>query len=367
MSQSSVKEKAFRYATGIFVLIAFVSLISGLICLEDDQFEYGIVLVASFLVLLPIAIWTYYHPFYPVLLGLIVYLFLVGVLIYSPINDGLKYNFDGPLKYLIIGLGVIVFALYVGYKEWRLSGNSKVNVNGSTPVKENGLKNMLRSNQKRSEVALYLVGVVMVVEVVSLVLDFFQYDLLISITRGEVVTEDVANLNDTSQRIVAILFLIVYAISAFTFIQWFRRAYFNLHLKVKTLVHDEGWASGCWFVPVVCLYRPFQIMKELFQKTEKILYSSDDGFKKTVNFRLLNWWWGFWLFSNFFGQFAFRYSNYAETLDELINSTIASMIGSLIGIPLAIITIVIIKKYAKMEFALEKLEEEERKLNEVNS
>ena len=34
-------------------------------------------------------------------------------------------------------------------------------------------------------------------------------------------------------------------------IQWMRRAYFNLHqLKTPRLQFSEGWAAGGWFVPI---------------------------------------------------------------------------------------------------------------------
>jgi|GEM_PF-313897 len=367
MSKSSLKEKAFRYATGIFVLMALVSLISGLICLEDNNNEYGIVLIAAFLVLLPISIWTYFHPFYPVLLGLIIYLFLVGLLIYSPIDDRIKFDFDGPSKFLVIGLGVILYALFIGYKEWRLLvKNNSVNETASEQSKTVQQENHFRSNQKRSEVAVYLVAMVLGIEVISLILDLFQYELLSSASKGVVITAETANLNDISQQITAIVFLIVYAISAFTFIQWFRRAYFNLHLKVKKVAHTESWAAGSWFVPIINLSRPFQIMKELFHKTEKLLYSSNVDFKKTEKFVILNWWWGLWITSNIVGQFVYRYTSHAETIDQFIYSTIASIFGSLIGIPLAIITIIMIKKYAKMELALEKLDiEQDNRLTEI--
>ncbi len=51
---------------------------------------------------------------------------------------------------------------------------------------------------------------------------------------------------------------------------WFRRAYFNLHQKVSYLSHSEGWAAGSWFVPIVNLYRPYQIMKEIYVETKEL-------------------------------------------------------------------------------------------------
>jgi hypothetical protein len=356
MSKKEIEENAFRYATVIFVLIALVSLISGLICLEDDNYDYAIVLIVSFILLVPISIWTYYHPFYPVFIGLLVYLLLGGVFIYSPINENIKFNFDGVLKYFVVGLGVIGYALVIGYKEWQIlkKGESTVlNETESVP-----LEKQYRSNQQRAKAAIYLVGIVMGIEIVSLFFDLFQYKLLNAIIEGGVVSETIATLNDACQRITAIVYLIAYIVSAYTFIRWFRRAYYNLHQKVKKVLHDESWAVGSWFVPIISLYRPFNIMQELFQKTEKLLSNGIEEYRVTGKFVILNWWWGFWILSNILGQFVLRYTNSADTIEKLMFSTIASIVSSIIGIVLAIITIIVIKKYSSMELLLENMQEE---------
>ena len=46
---------------------------------------------------------------------------------------------------------------------------------------------------------------------------------------------------------------------------------------------------------------------------------------------------------------SFRLSRGAETLDQLINLTLAGMIVGLIGIPLALVTIKVVKDYSKAE------------------
>jgi hypothetical protein len=49
----------------------------------------------------------------------------------------------------------------------------------------------------------------------------------------------------------------------------------------------------------------------------------------------------------------------AEIAAELSNVTIAGMIGNLISIPLAIITVKVVKDYAKMERVLHSISDEE--------
>ncbi len=209
--------------------------------------------------------------------------------------------------------------------------------------------NPLKPNTQRAKIALTFIWLVLALEIVSLVSDYFQFVLLQNAAEGKHVSLDMANANDSRQQVIAILYLIVYIISGITFILWFRRAYFNLQAKKSGLSFTDGWAAGCWFVPVVNLYRPYQIMKEMFQKTDELLAKKYINDAEHLNTSTLGWWWALFLISGFIGRIVFRFSLNANTIDQLIESTLASMISSIVSIPLALITIKIIKDYSNIE------------------
>jgi hypothetical protein len=129
-------------------------------------------------------------------------------------------------------------------------------------------------------------------------------------------------------KIIAIIYLVTYIISGITLSDGFM-AYFNLHLKAETLSFTEGWASGCWFVPFISLYRPKQIMNELYVETQNLLTTKQENSMVNLNTQFIGWWWALWLIASFLGQFVFRYSQKAETLEELTTVTIVSIIASI--------------------------------------
>ncbi len=217
----------------------------------------------------------------------------------------------------------------------------------------------LKPNGQRAKNAIILIWLVLVFEIVSFISAYFQYDLLRVSAMGGEISLDTITANETSEIVVGLLSAITYIISAVTFIQWFRRAYYNLHLKVNFLNYTEGWAAGCWFVPFINLYRPYQIMKELYEETDELLSKKGISVNQTFSTTLLGWWWAFWIINNFVGQFVFRYTLKAESIDELTTSTIASMIGNLLGIPLALIAIKVIKDYSTVEPLLSEIKDEE--------
>ncbi len=208
---------------------------------------------------------------------------------------------------------------------------------------------ILKPNENRAKNAIFLIWIVLAFDIVSLISSYLQYNLLQTASLGRDLSTEAVNSNDLREQIVGLLYFAAYITSAVTFILWFRRAYYNLHLKVTNLTHSEGWAAGSWFVPIFNLYRPFQIMKEIYQETKIILIDKDALSKYKLTTKYLGVWWTLWIISGFIGQFEFRYLQKASAIDEFITGTIASMINNIIGIPLALITIKIIKDYSNIE------------------
>lgn len=217
----------------------------------------------------------------------------------------------------------------------------------------------LKSNEQRAKNAILLIWIVLIIEIISFISGYFQYNLIKIVALGEEISTEAADANDIREQIIGIIYLIAFIISAITFIKWFRRAYYNLHIKVNKLTFNEGWAAGCWFIPIVSLYRPYQIMRELFNETKVLFEKNDIKLLKPFSINLLGLWWTLWIINNFVSQFAYRYSLKAETIDELINTTKANMIGNLIGVMLALITIKVIRDYSNIESLFNELKEEE--------
>jgi hypothetical protein len=217
----------------------------------------------------------------------------------------------------------------------------------------------LRPNSQRAKNAITLIWIVLVLQIASLISGFFQYDLLQIVANGGEISNETAIANDTREQTIGMIYFIAYIISAITFIQWFRRAYFNLHLRVNHLSQTEGSAAGSWFIPFANLYRPYQIMKELYQETKELLTKNEIRLNQNFSTKFLGIWWTLWIISNVIGNLVFRNSMKAETINELIRSTVAGMILNVIGIPLALITIKIIKDYSNVEPLLNEISDEQ--------
>jgi hypothetical protein len=215
-----------------------------------------------------------------------------------------------------------------------------------------------KPNEGRAKLAITMIWIALAFDIMSLVSDGFQFDLLQRMASGVDFTTEEAENNDTRQQLLAGVNLIVIIISGVTFIQWFRRAYFNLHTKVKDLRYTEGWAAGSWFVPFTNLIRPKQIMNELYERSDALLTQRSANYTQKISTSLLGWWWGLWIISGILNQISLRIGLNADTADELINSTVLGLIATAAGLPLAFVTVKVIKDYAAVEPLLFELKDE---------
>lgn len=207
----------------------------------------------------------------------------------------------------------------------------------------------LKPNEQRSKTVLSFIWIVLILEIFSLASSGLQYNLLRKASEGVEITYEVINANDFREQVISIIYLIAFIISGITFIMWFRRAYFNLHLKVNHLSYKEEWAARSWFIPFVNLYQPYQIMKELYTETKNYLVNEGNSIRFELTTSLLGFWWTLWIVNGIIGQIIFRLSSNADTMPKLLTTTTLSLISSVIGLGLAIVTIRVIKEYSKLE------------------
>ena len=208
---------------------------------------------------------------------------------------------------------------------------------------------MLKPNQKRAVIAIILIWTCLILNLISLFSSYLQYGLLTQLSRGVQISSHILEQNDSREQVIAYVTIIVSIISAVTFIQWFRRAYFNLHSVVPNLSYTEGWAAGSWFVPIIGLYRPYQIMVELYNKTTARLEERKLIDNQNFEITFVKIWWLLWIIVSIMGRVINKYVSEAETIDNYIDYTFFTMVQDILYIPLSLLTIKVIKEYSNFE------------------
>lgn len=85
----------------------------------------------------------------------------------------------------------------------------------------------------------------------------------------------------------AVALLIVYLICAVVVAMWIHRAHANLLAAgLDGLEYTPGWSIGWFFVPVACLFKPFEAMRELWERSHML----EGGPSHRTDYRLIVWW-----------------------------------------------------------------------------
>jgi hypothetical protein len=119
---------------------------------------------------------------------------------------------------------------------------------------------------------------------------------------------------------------------------WLRRAYGNLTLVgSKRTRFAQGWAIGVWLVPVFNLVRAYEVMKDLWLRTNSM--NDRDGYDNLPAPGLLSGWWGMSLAWAVLGPVAVwltRGPGSPFELDDAINVSFAVHAVGIVAIILAI-------------------------------
>ncbi len=207
----------------------------------------------------------------------------------------------------------------------------------------------LKPNQQRAQYALWILLLLVLIKVVAIVTFYLQYHLLDQWMNGAMVDMDAAEANDRRVLIVGLFDIVVRIATIIAVILWFRRAYFNLHLRFQNLTYSEGWAAGGWFVPFMSLVVPYQIFNDLFIQTKQFLKKFDIPERNKLNDTLLIIWWLVWI-CNTISQNIFKRFTRSETdVEKLANYTLFDIGFTAVDVIALVMLIAIIKAYSEIE------------------
>ena len=209
----------------------------------------------------------------------------------------------------------------------------------------------LKDNSKRSQNIIIVFWCIILITVVNVLSGYYELDLLQRIDGGGNYTIEEAEMNDLRQGILAFLQVLVFVVSAITFIMWFRRAYWNTHaLRVKRMKYDEGWASYGFMVPFISLFYPYQIASEINETTQFFIKKENSRYKIESLSWIIGIWWTLYLISNVIGQIVFRLVLSGDgTISDLISSNKAYLWSDSLDVVGAAVTLYMIMKISEKE------------------
>jgi hypothetical protein len=204
---------------------------------------------------------------------------------------------------------------------------------------------------------LLLVGlaVTAVLGVVAALSDWAAADLLSRRATDEgLVSEAEFNATGLRQGGVWLLQVLLWLLTGVAFIVWFHRAYRNLAgLGARSLRFTSGWAIGAWFVPVLNLVRPKQLMDDIWRATDPVLVGQPGvAWKQQPVSKMVLAWWAAYLGANLTEAVAANLGQLvpdATASEQLLYTTEAFMAADLLLVPAALLAYVLVRQVTRRE------------------
>ena len=188
---------------------------------------------------------------------------------------------------------------------------------------------------------LWLSVIVACVALVDDVVEFAQVQF------GQLSPDQVAN-NDPIQVVVGLLQSGLGIVTGIAFLKWIYRAYKNIKgFGAEGLRFSPGWAVGYYFIPILSLIRPVQVMGEIWR-------ASDDprNWQQKPGSWLIAGWWTFFLLYTGVTQISLEIAFQASTNDQWTLAAVLAILGDLFSIPLSIITLRLVTEIYRRQEAL---------------
>ncbi|MEX2174889.1 MAG: DUF4328 domain-containing protein [Pirellulaceae bacterium] len=137
------------------------------------------------------------------------------------------------------------------------------------------------------------------------------------------------------------------------FLTWLYRVHDNLTL----LGHHEldsrpVWAVLCWFVPILNLFCPYQVVCEIWRRSDARSLSAAEG---TISIALVGWWWALWLSTmvlNIWGNYLNKRIDFLADAVQVIYVDVAFLAANIVaGLLLILITLRINRKQ-QLQYAM---------------
>jgi len=188
------------------------------------------------------------------------------------------------------------------------------------------------------------------VAAVSIISGFMQAQLLNDALDGKYITLSQATANDNREALIGWIQLGILIIGMIIFLIWVHRANKNLHAFQNPILRfSPGWAVGWFFVPIMWLFRPYQVLNEISKASNPDLDPNIHDVNHLPASAIVGVWWAFFLISNYVSWFTFRYILRDDTITNLLNSTYAYMVSDAINVVGLIITLIMVRTISQSQ------------------
>ncbi|MBT5230284.1 MAG: DUF4328 domain-containing protein [Methylococcales bacterium] len=204
----------------------------------------------------------------------------------------------------------------------------------------------------RASFSISLFYAAIVTDVISIATGLSQHSFWQNITPEQLVqlqdnpTEGIPRGN----ALISLISIVVSIVTAVTFLRWFHQAYRNLlTIGVEGLKYSPGWTIFGFIIPIVSLFIPFQIAKEIWQGSFTKHPSQPDDWKKQTTPITIKAWWGFFVCASLTAFMSAQVMARTQSVTHIVQAIEGIIISNFMSILSAWFAIQMIKTITQLQ------------------
>jgi hypothetical protein len=206
------------------------------------------------------------------------------------------------------------------------------------------LRDGFRSPHTLSRVVVALLAIGLALYITIGISSIAQLDLLDRAARGAILTPAEVESNDTRMLALGFVYRGAFIASGIAFLAWFHRVYSNVAAySDRPTEYTPGWAVGAYLVPFINLVRPYEMMREAWDR------SAPAG--EVVRSPLVGLWWAAWIISNISGGISAVLVKAGGALPALQTMTQYQILDSVIRSAASILAILVVQRQTARQIA----------------
>ena len=173
-----------------------------------------------------------------------------------------------------------------------------------------------------------LLWISVLIACVALVDDIAEF---LQVQVGQLSPDQVAS-NDPVQGFIGLLQSGLGILTGIIFLKWIYRSYKNIQgFGAQGLRFSPGWAVGYYFIPILSLIRPVQVMSEIWRASD----DPRDWPKRPGSWLIASWWTLFLVYTGI-TQISLELAIQASTNDQWTLAAVLAILGDFFSIPLSL-------------------------------
>lgn len=166
---------------------------------------------------------------------------------------------------------------------------------------------------------------------------FQQWSLLNDAKAGQDV-QAALEFTDSLYAVIGICMIVGSLVGTIVFLMWIYRANKNARaLGATGMQFTPGWSVGWFFIPFMNLWKPFQVVKEIWRAS----HSTDAG-ATSGGAGLIAIWWAAWIFNSLVDRVAGALATAANDVDSFIFSRQVNLLAMVVNLTVIVLTVAIV-------------------------